>query len=161
MAEILSQAVDLTTAARIVLGRNWPRTSDAQQREYLGLFRAYMLGMLTERFSQYVGTERFLATSSRLAGGGDAMVSTQILYTNYPPLSIVWRVRDAGESPMIVDVVVEGVSLILTNRADFDAIVGRRGIEGLLEDMRAQVGRVGPGISGADGWREPPPSPTG
>ena len=149
MAQILGQAVDLATVARLALGRNWPRANHAQQQEYIGLFRAYTLGTLAQRFSQYVGTERFVVTGSRTAGNGDATVSTRIVYTDYPPLSIDWRVRDGGGNPTIVDVVVEGVSLILTNRAEFDSIIGRRGLEGLLEDMRARVERFDVEISGA------------
>jgi phospholipid transport system substrate-binding protein len=161
MAEILGQAIDLATVARLALGRNWPRASRTQQQEYISLFRAHTLGTLAQRFSQYVGTERFVVTGSRPAGNDDAMVSTRIVYTDYPPLSIDWRVRDGEGNPTIVDVVVEGVSLILTTRAEFDSIVGRRGLEGLLEDMRVQVGRVGPGKSGAGGQSGPPSSPTG
>ena len=79
------------------------------------------------------------------------MVSTRIIYTDYPPLSIDWRVRDGGGSPTIVDLIVEGVSLVLTYRAEFDAIVSRQGLEGLLQDMRARVERFGPELSGAGG----------
>ncbi len=75
-------------------------------------------------------------------------VSTRIVYTDYPPLSIDWRVRDGGGNPTIVDVVVEGVSLILTNRAELNSIIGRRGLEGLLEDMRARVERFDVEVSG-------------
>jgi ABC-type transporter MlaC component len=46
IAQLLEEAVDLETVARIVLGRNWQRASDAQLRDYVGLFRAYMLGTL-------------------------------------------------------------------------------------------------------------------
>jgi phospholipid transport system substrate-binding protein len=153
MAEILGQTVDFAIVARIVLGRNWPRASDTQQREYANLFRAYTLGILAQRFSQYAGTERFVVTGSQPAGSGDAMVSTRIIYTDYPPLSIDWRVRDGGGSPTIVDVIVEGVSLVLTYRAEFDAIVSRRGLEGLLQDLRTRIERIGPEISGASGRR--------
>jgi ABC-type transporter MlaC component len=41
---------------------------------------------------------------------------------------------------MIVDVVVEGVSMVLTFRSEFDSIVARRGIDGLLRELTAQTG---------------------
>jgi phospholipid transport system substrate-binding protein len=80
------------------------------------------------------------------------MVRSQILYTDYPPLNVDWRVRrPEAEKPVIVDIVVEGVSMILTNRSDVDAIVGRRGIDGLLQELRSRLERVrrGEGVPGA------------
>jgi ABC-type transporter MlaC component len=37
---------------------------------------------------------------------------------------------------VIVDIVAEGISMLVTNRSEFDSIVNSRGIEGLLVQMR-------------------------
>jgi phospholipid transport system substrate-binding protein len=146
MRAVLDSSVDVPAVARIVMGRSWRQASEAQRAEYLELFRRLTLGILAQRFSYYTGSERFVVAGARPAGGGDVMVRSQILYTDYPPLNVDWRVRrPEAEKPVIVDIVVEGVSLILTNRSEVDAIVGRRGIDGLLQELRARLERVGRG----------------
>jgi phospholipid transport system substrate-binding protein len=66
------------------------------------------------------------------------MVTTQVLYTDHPPLEIAWRIR-SKQRLMIVDVIVEQISMVVTNRSEFASIVGQRGIEGLLHEMRTRV----------------------
>jgi phospholipid transport system substrate-binding protein len=140
MRAVLDSSVDVPAVARIVLGRSWRQASEAQRAEYLELFRALTLGILARRFGEYTGSERFVVAGARPAGGEDVMVRSQILYTDYPPLDVDWRVRrPEAEKPVVVDIVVEGVSMILTNRSDVDAIVGRRGIDGLLTELRSRI----------------------
>jgi phospholipid transport system substrate-binding protein len=139
IADIMEVAVDLETIGRVVLGRQWLRASDHQRRDFVVLFRAHMLATLARRFASYSGTEQFVVTGSRAVGADDIMVSTQILYVNYPPLNVGWRVRNGQQRLRIVDVVVEEISFVVTNRAEFASIVERRGMDGLLQDLRARA----------------------
>jgi phospholipid transport system substrate-binding protein len=137
LAALLDEAVDLELLARLVLGRHWRGASDAQRREYVALFRGYARDSLAARFGGYTGGERFAVTGSRAAGEGDALVGTRIMLGDRTSVAVDWRVREVGGRPMIIDVVAEGVSLLVTNRAEFDSIVNARGMDGLLRQMRA------------------------
>lgn len=145
MTAILDEAVDVDLIARLVLGRHWRAASEAQRAEYVRLFRAYAIASLAERFSLYTGGERFSITGSRAAGDDDTLVGTTITYAGnqYPPLVVDWRVRQVGERLMIIDVVAAGVSLLVTNRSEFDSIVAQRGIDGLLADLRRRYAAGG------------------
>ena len=81
---------------------------------------------------------RFTVTGSRSAGDEDLLVGTELAAgPGRPPNRIDWRVHRARDGRLVVlDVVVEGVSLLVTNRAEFDSIVARSGIDGLLREMR-------------------------
>jgi ABC-type transporter MlaC component len=89
--------------------------------------------------SQTAHAQNRTALGSRAVGADDITVSTQILYVNYPPLNVGWRVRNGQQRLRIVDVVVEEISFVVTNRAEFASIVERRGINGLLQDLRARA----------------------
>jgi phospholipid transport system substrate-binding protein len=138
MAELLEGAVDFEAIARMVLGRNWQHASDTQRHDYVILFRGYTLDTLSQRIGYYTGSQRFVVKGSRPAGADDVMVTTQVLYTDHPPLEIAWRIR-SKQRLMIVDVIVEQISMVVTNRSEFASIVGQRGIDGLLRDMRTRV----------------------
>jgi phospholipid transport system substrate-binding protein len=140
MAELLDEAIDISLVARLALGRSWRQANEAQRRDYVELCRRYILATMAQRFTSYEGSERFVVTGTRLVGD-DTIVGSRIDYVGYPPLLLEWRVREAGR-PAIVDVVVEGVSMVLTFRSEFDSIVARRGIDGLLRELTAQTGAV-------------------
>lgn len=137
LSALLDEAVDLRLLARLVLGRHWQKASEAQRQAYVELFRAYALQNLSASLSTYTGREQLKVSGSRPAGDGDSLVGTDIIVEpGRPPVHIDWRVRQSGGRPVIVDVVAEGVSLLVTNRAEFDSIVNRSGIDGLLHEMR-------------------------
>ncbi len=64
------------------------------------------------------------------------MVNTEVSQTGTEPLRIDYRVRAQQGDYKIVDVLVEGISLIRTQRSEFASIINREGFDGLLELMR-------------------------
>ena len=139
IAALLDQSVDLELIARLCLGRHWRAASEAQREQYVDLFRANVLAVLARRMGYYTGGEKFVVTAARPAGD-DAMVASEIIYTtNDPPLKIEWRVRVTEGKPIIIDVLPEGVSLVLTYRSEFDEVVGRNGMDGLIAELRQRA----------------------
>jgi phospholipid transport system substrate-binding protein len=139
IAALLDEAVDLDRISRLCLGRHWRSASGAQREEYVRLFRDNVLAVLSRRMSFYTGGEKFVVTATRPAGE-DAMVASQIIYgTNDPPLKIEWRVRVENGSPVIIDVLPEGVSLVLTYRSEFDEVISRNGLDGLITELRTRA----------------------
>lgn len=142
ISALLDETVDLTLIARLCLGRHWRTADEAQRIEYVALFRANVLAVLSRRMSWYTGGEKFVVTASRPAGD-DTMVASEIVYTtNDPPLKIEWRVRGNDGKPTIIDVLPEGVSLVLTYRSEFDEVVARGGMAGLLIELRVRAARA-------------------
>lgn len=144
LADLLDRGVDLRQLARLVLGRHWAVASEAERAEYVELFRAYALQGLTSGLANYSGRERLSVGGSRPASEQDVLVSTELAPEGRPANRIEWRVR-TGDRPVVVDVVVEGVSLLITNRSEVDSIVGRVGVAGLLREMRSWSAGGGPG----------------
>ena len=139
IAALLDESVDLELIARLCLGRHWRAASEAQRQQYVDLFRANVLAVLARRMGYYTGGEKFVVTAARPAGD-DAMVASEIIYTtNDPPLKIEWRVRVTEGKPIIIDVLPEGVSLVLTYRSEFDEVVGRNGMDGLIAELRQRA----------------------
>ena len=52
-----------------------------------------------------------------------------------PPLSMNFRVRQMNDRLRIIDVTIAGVSLIVTKRSEFDAIIRHEGLPGLLRRL--------------------------
>ncbi|HEX5796555.1 MAG TPA: ABC transporter substrate-binding protein [Geminicoccaceae bacterium] len=138
LVALLNGPIDLDLVARLILGRHWRSASEEQRAEYLELFRAFALNTLASRLDVY-GGEDFEVTGAKVVGRNDALVSTQIL-SRGPPLAVDWRVRELDDNSLVaIDVIVEGVSLIVTQRSEFGAVVERQGMDGLLTELRRRA----------------------
>jgi phospholipid transport system substrate-binding protein len=139
LVSLLDGSIDLDLVARLILARHWRTANEAQKAEYLKLFRAYALDSLASKLHIYNGQE-FEITESQAAGKKDAVVRTLIHSPDRPPLRVDWRIRESSERGLIaIDVIVESVSLIVTQRSEFGAVVERGGIEGLLQELRRRI----------------------
>ena len=67
------------------------------------------------------------------------LVNTEITEDGAPPIKAGWRVKTTDGKKQIVDVMVEGTSMAATQRSEFDAIVRRDGVDGLIEVLRVKV----------------------
>ncbi len=151
--ELLSETFDLDTIGRFVLGRHWRAATPAQRRQYVTLFRTFILESYAVRFEAL--RETIFALSGDDAGRvfealrvrilkvrrvneRDSLVTTEIGLPGHAPLHVGYRVRADNGALKIVDVIAEGLSLLVTRRSEFAAVVKRHGIEGLLGMLRAQ-----------------------
>jgi len=136
---LLSQPIDLDLVARLILGRHW-RTADATQRQdYLALFRDYALANLASKLHLYQG-QSFEVTGAKVVSKQDALVTSRILDAGQAPLQVDWRLRDDdGGRLVVIDVIVAGVSLIVTLRSEFSAVIERQGFDGLLAELRQRI----------------------
>ncbi|MFC7333521.1 MlaC/ttg2D family ABC transporter substrate-binding protein [Rhodocista pekingensis] len=137
---LLNENFDVTTIGRFVLGRYWNTASEAQRQEYMKLFERMIVEVYAQRFNQYAG-ETFEVTGSRADGTKDAIVSSQVLRPNGPPVKVDWRVRARDGGYRIVDVVVEGVSMSVTQRSEFASVIESNGgnIDALLDALRKRA----------------------
>lgn len=137
---LLDRGFDVSFTGRFVLGRYWRVATPEQQAEYLHLFERLIVQTYVDRFKTYAG-ETFDVLSGR-QDGRDVFVLSRITRPGgAPPIDVDWRVRPQDGGYKIIDVVVEGVSMAITQRNEVAAVIQRKGgrIEGLLEDLRKTV----------------------
>jgi len=139
--EMLRVSFDLPTIGRFVIGRSWNAATPAQQQEYMKLFEALVIKTYSDRFALYTG-EGFKVTGVRSESEKDSIVTSEITHPDgSEPTSVDWRVRKKEGKMGIIDVVVEGVSLSVTQRQEYASIIQQDGgkLDGLLALMRKQV----------------------
>lgn len=135
--ELLLKGFDVPLIGRFVLGIHWRRASAEQRTEYAELFQNFLVQSYAARLGQY-GGESLRVKATRGEGDEDAVVSTEILQQGRPPVKVDWRVRRGEESYKVVDVIVEGISMVITQRDEFSSVIRRSGgnVEGLLSRLR-------------------------
>ena len=83
--------------------------------------------------------DSFTVTGARQASEKDVVVSTRLVRPSGMEIAADWRVRVFDGKFRIIDVMVEGISMAVTQRSEFAAVVRRDGIEGLLAILRART----------------------
>ena len=136
--ELLSHNFDLNLIGRYVLGAAWRKASADQRSQYQSLFKEFVLRTYSRRFGGYAG-QAFTVTGAKPIGKKDILVSTKIARPSGPPILAGWRVREKNGAHKILDVVVAGVSMVVTQRSEFRAVISKQGVGGLIETLRMQV----------------------
>src|SRR5215469_15221366 len=138
---LLTQYFDVNAIGKFTVGRSfWASASPEQQKEFLTLYETQVTNAYAKRFQDYEG-EQFKVTGQQKDGESDTVVNSVITRpTGGAPVSVQWRVRAANGTFKIADVVIEGISMAVTDRQQFAAVIQRGGgtIQALIDAMKTQ-----------------------
>jgi phospholipid transport system substrate-binding protein len=138
--ELFRNDFDSPGIARFVLGRYWRSASPEEQKEFLKLFEDYVVYVYTARLSDFEG-EQFKINGAR-PDADTVVVSTDVTTPGAPqPLKVDWRLVNDDGAYKIADVIVDGVSMLVTQRSEFASVIQRHGgqVQGLLDLMRQKT----------------------
>jgi len=137
---LLHAGFDMKTIGRFTLGRYSTRASDAEVEEFQRLFDEYVVQTYASRLGQYSG-EKLQIGTARKDESGDILVGSEIVPREGPQVRVEWRVRGEPGKFKIIDVIVEGVSMAITQRSEFSAVIQRSGgkIDGLISELRRKI----------------------
>lgn len=146
LVALLESKTDVGLLSRLVLGRNWQRLSEQQQARYEGLFGQVVMRNLARRLDQFVnGADGTLADhlqflSSQQVGQADVLVRTRVRTPQGDVLDVDWRLRARDDRPLIIDLIIEGASLLVAQRSEFATVIERSDVDGLLAELSARAG---------------------
>lgn len=144
-AKLLSQGFDMAWIGQFVLGQNWNLATPEQRAEYLRLFEEIIVYTYSKRFNDYSG-QQIKVVGNQLGKRKYVFVKSQIFdpVRAGSTINITWRLLPKDESFKIVDVVIEGVSMGVTQRNEYNSVIQRNGgkVIALIEAMRANLEKL-------------------
>lgn len=123
---------------QFVVGVYWRRMTQEQRDTYMKLFGEWVLKTYSVRLGGYSG-EQFRVLKTTPAGRRDVLVKTRIVKHGGNGFNATWRVRESGGRYKIIDIYVEGVSMAITQRSEFESILQRHGVDGLIGMLKEKV----------------------
>ncbi len=124
--EIMERRAAMPQIARFAAGLAWRDMSDDQQTRFVSAFSKFISGVYASRFQEYAGggnsAETFRMGKVIDVGRKGMLVKTSIVRSGTVPVQVEWLVTDRPGRVVIADIVIEGVSMLVTERA---AIGGR------------------------------------
>lgn len=137
---ILSSVFDSKQMAQSMLGRYWRRADAGQRTELVSLMETYLIDVYAGRVDSIDGEVKFNVGEGK-AVGQRTIIDSQVLRPGSPPVSVDWQVETVGGKAVVTDIVVEGVSLVVSQRADFASIIrSQGGLDGLIKLLKQKVG---------------------
>jgi phospholipid transport system substrate-binding protein len=140
LRQLFAVSVEVDAIKRFVLGKYWRRASAEEKAEYRVLFEDYIVATYAGRIDDY-GGETLKLGAARLERPGLALVSSQVMRLEGPPVAVDWRLHYSEDGWRIIDIVIQGISLAITQRAEFSSVIRDSGgrVEGLLAKLRQAV----------------------
>ena len=127
-------AVDFIT--RAVVGRHWRDLSGAERSEFRELFPRFVVRIYLPHIAKY-SRDHLRVLGARPRGKRDVVVKSEVRGDEGKDwMETDWRIRSFGDDLRVIDIVVGGVSLILVQRQEFEAVIRRDGFPSLVERLR-------------------------
>ena len=124
---------------RFVLGKYRRNASEKEINEFLGLFEDYVVSLYSSAFRKFSGENFDVARVVKTRSPQDTMVITHVNSEDPAgPTKVIFQVRKFKAKYKILDVRIEGVSMIVTQRDEFTGFIQNNGgeIAPLLEALR-------------------------
>ena len=126
---------DFRTMSKLVLAKNWKRLSKEQQAEFVTEFTEYLANDYGSRIERYE-QEQVDIVGERVAKRGDVTVKTKIVGGANNDAEVDYRMRNRDEGWKIIDVTIEGISLVANFRDQFRDVMGREGPVTLIDKLK-------------------------
>jgi phospholipid transport system substrate-binding protein len=135
-ARIFDRYSDVPTIARYCLGADARSASAAQMQAYTVAFRNYIASKYGRRFREFIGGQITVQGATPVKSWIE--VETTVLLQGRSPLRMDFHVSDRSGSHKFFNFIIEGVNMLLTERAEIGALLDRQGRD--LNALTAQIG---------------------
>jgi phospholipid transport system substrate-binding protein len=127
--------IDFEEATRLAVGRAWSQATPEQKKRLVSEFRNMLVRTYSNAIEAYQGQTLKVLPARGEPKADDATVRTQFVRAGGQPLPIEFQMRKTEKGWKVYDIAVEGVSLVITYRSEFDAVVKQAGIDGLIKRL--------------------------
>ncbi|OYY47020.1 MAG: hypothetical protein B7Y08_02300 [Rhodospirillales bacterium 24-66-33] len=135
---VLQTNFDMLAMGRSALGTHWNQATESERTRFLKAVATAEAKAYSERFGQYGGQTLTIGKVTPRANGV-MIVDSRLNQTSGQPIKLEWEVRN----DRIADVKVEGVSMVMTRRSDFNSYIQNNGgkVEPLVLELEARAAR--------------------
>lgn len=133
--EIAYELFDFTTMSKLVLARNWRKLDKEKRAEFVREFKRNLSRTYGTRLDRY-DQENIEVFGTQVEPRNDVSVKTRVVGGQFDGAVISYRLRERSERWRIIDVVIEGISLVSNYRSQFAEILNSGTIDDLMVKLR-------------------------
>jgi phospholipid transport system substrate-binding protein len=135
IADIAFAHFDFSVMSKLVVARPWKKFSDAQKTEFVEEFKTHLARSYGRRLARYEGTQVDVVGKQE-EQRGDVTVLSKVVGGQFDGATMDYRMRGKTGEWLVIDVVIEGVSLVSNFRSQFKPILAQGGAAELLGRLK-------------------------
>ena len=135
--DLVMSAIDLNLISKFVLSKTWKNATDDQKERYIQAFKDYFINSYANKLDQYSGEQVEVVDAEE---AGKYVIVNSFIYregTDTLKINLKWRLLNRGDEIKIIDLNIEGISLIIAQREEFQSFLANN--EGDLEKLIAKI----------------------
>jgi len=144
LKSIAKEVVDIKGIGYYSLGSHRKNLSDDKKKEYLDIFEKYFLKSFSSRLAEYTDPKIRVVAQKKLNEKYTMVSSVLIATDERPEVKIDWRIVTKNpDKPLIIDVVIEGVSLAKVQKEEFNSVIQSNDgdINALLSNLKEFINK--------------------
>jgi len=133
--EVIYARFDFATISRLVLARNWSKLSPQQRVEFVTELKRHLSLSYWKTLDDNRDSDPEVR-GARAERNGDVTVRSEVEAERTQPVRIDYRLRNGETGWRVIDVIIEGVSLVQNFRTQTQELIQDAGVEQLIEKLR-------------------------
>lgn len=129
---------DLAKIARIVVGKDGEKLSEAQQQQLIDVFTKLSVASYAHNFKEYSG-ESFAIDSEEETARGGKVVHAHLSIPNEKEVKFDYMLKEKGTSWRIINIIANGVSDLALKRSEYTSILEREGFDALIAKINEKI----------------------
>ena len=131
--KLFDKNFDVPSISRFVLGKYWKQASLDQKKNFIKAFRNYVVKTYSSRFNEYSGEKLKLVNYENEKNPKIFLVHTILERQDAPVIKVDWRIGKKKDRFVILDIIIEGISLAITQRSEFVSVIDQN--EGNIDQL--------------------------
>ena len=131
--KLFDKNFDVSSISRFVLGKYWKQASLDQKKNFIKAFRNYVVKTYSSRFNEYSGEKLKLVNYENEKNPKIFLVHTILERQDAPVIKVDWRIGKKKDRFVILDIIIEGISLAITQRSEFVSVIDQN--EGSIDQL--------------------------
>ncbi len=145
--ELVIPHFDFISMSKWVLGKNWKSANEAQRNEFIEQFKTLLVRTYARALLEYSGQEVKYFPVKQNPKSNLAVVKTELTSSGAQPFPVAYRMHQKNEQWKVVDVSVDGVSLVSTYRGSFATQIKKNGFDALIQQLTDKNEKLANNIS--------------
>jgi phospholipid transport system substrate-binding protein len=141
IADIAFAHFDFSTMSKLVVARPWRKFTPDQRTEFVAAFKTHLARSYGRRLARYEGT-KVAVVGRQDEQRGDVTVLSKVVGGQFDGATLDYRMRGATGTWLVIDVAIEGVSLVSNFRSQFKPILAQGGAAELLKRLKDKNGEL-------------------
>ncbi len=139
LSKLITKNIAKLQISRSVLGQPWRDLTKSEKREYVKVLSIWVGKIIARRLISFKIKEDVKIVKVYKGSNEVVIIRTQADNPdNNEKVTIDWYIRTIKNSPKVIDIAVENVSMISTQRSEFISVYSQVGIRGLIDKMKSQ-----------------------